>query len=178
MATKFKNKVTVFFDKERTKNLRVFLHTLEQTNVFIMFIRRCTTLTCVSYTQESYKNSSWHLVNDQELSISPEFSQTRAEAAPYRLEVSFKTSNRQETTTFDMYFFSSLDIDYAIQLFLNGTKSSDVSFNAHVRDRDTREWNSYVWNRGIPNDIASAYLSLGSESREYANEYIDKLTHV
>lgn len=178
MTTKYKNKVTVYFDKERTKILRVFLHTLEQTNVFIMFIRRCTTLQYVAYTQESYKNNSWHLVNDQELSISPEFSQNRADAAPFRLVVSAKAGNKHEVTTFDMYFFSSLDIDYAIQLLLNGTKSSDLSFSAYIRDRDTREWNNYIWNKGIPNDVASTYLSLGSESREHANEYINKLTHV
>lgn len=177
MTTKFKNRVTVYFDKERTKNLRVFLHTLEQTNTFILFIRRCTTLGYVSYTQETYKNNGWHLVTDQELSISPEFSQNRAEAAPFHLEISVKTSNKQETT-FDMYFFSSLDIDYAIQLLLNGTKSSDVNFNAYIRDRETHEWNVYIWNKGIPNDIASVYLSLGSESREHINEYINKLTHM
>lgn len=175
---RFKNKITVFFDKERKQNLRVFLHTLEQTNVFIQFIRRCTTLTYIGYTQESYKNGAWKQVNEQEFELADTFAASRAEAAPYKLEISLAATNKCAGFKFVTYYFSSLDIDYFTNLIMDGTNTSDLTINAFVRDRETKDWTPYVWTKGIPHDVAEDYISLSSENRAQADSFIQRLTRV
>lgn len=175
---KFKNKITVFFDKERTQNLRVFLHTLEQTNVFIQFIRRCTTLSYIGYVQESFKNGTWRVVNEQEFTPTDTFAASRAEAAPYKLEISLAATNKSAAFKFVTYYFSLMDIDYFTNLIVDGTHAADIVVNAFVRDRDTKEWTTYVWSKGIPHNVATDYLSLSSENRAQADSYIQRLTRV
>lgn len=175
---RFKNKITVFFDKERKQNLRVFLHTLEQTNVFIQFIRRCTTLQYIGYTQESYKNGAWKQVNEQEFEMADTFAASRADAAPYKLEIALAATNKCAAFKFVTYYFSSLDIDYFTNLIIDGTRTADVSISAFVRNRETKEWQPYKWSKGVPYDIAADYLSLSSENRAQADSFIQRLTHV
>lgn len=177
MAQRFKNKITVYFDKEQTQSMRVFLHTLEQTNVFIQFIRRCTVLPYIAYTQESYKNGVWRQVNTQEFDIAGDYAESRAHAAPYKMDINL-ISNKKAAFTFSTYYFSSLDIDYFTNLINNGTHPADVSFTTYVRNRETDEWMLYAWGKSIPHNIATTYLSLSSESKDQANGFIDRLTRV
>lgn len=175
---RFKNKITLFFDKERKQNLRVFLHTLEQTNVFIQFIRRCTTLSYIGYTQEAYKNNAWKLVNEQEFELTDTFAASRAEVAPYKLEIALAATNKCAAFKFVTYYFSSMDIDYFTNLIIDGTHASDLTISTFVRDRDTKEWKPYKWTKGIPHDVAADYLSLSSENRASADSFIQRLTRV
>lgn len=178
MTNRFKNKVIIYFDKEHTQSLRVFLHTLEQSNVFAMFMKRCTTIPYISYEQFSYKNGNWKLQASQEFEPAEEFTKTRANAAPYYLSVEICGTHKREAFSFDIYFFSSLDIDYYIHLLQDGTKSGDIEFKAYIRDRETHDWNQYTWGESIPHDVASNYLSLSSQNKAKANDVISKLTRV
>lgn len=177
MITKNKNRVTIFFDKEHTQSFRVFLHTLEQANIFIMLIKRCTDLKHIGYTQEVCKDTEWKLINAQDFDTSEDFVKSRNNAAPYCVKVKIHKKNAEDFI-FEAYFFSSLDTDYFVHLLRNGARSNTVEFSTFVRDRKTHEWCDYVWGDSIPHDVAADYLALSPENKVKANDVIVKLTRV
>lgn len=177
MVTKNKNRVTIFFNTEHSQSLRVFLHTLEQANIFIMLIKRCTALQHIGYTQEVFKDDEWKLINSQDFDTSEDFVKSRNNAAPYCAKVKIHRK-ASEDFIFEAYFFSSLDTDYFVHLLKNGTHSSTVEFSTFVRDRKTHEWCDYVWGSSIPHNVAADYLKLSPENKIKANDVILKLTRV
>lgn len=164
--SKYRNRVTFFFDPEHKRAFKISIASLEQVYSIVQYMRRCTVLDYLSYTFEVCHKGVWSVSESKDLNMPVEVSSKRADAAPLKLQLHFLATTKYDEFYVDMFCFSSLDIDFIYQLIDKGTYGFDTliikSFN---RDKETQAWVERDLTRSISRSVADAYLALSPEAQ-------------
>ena len=169
----YKNRITLYFDPEGENTFRLYFATLEQVNTFLMYLRKCVCIDYLSYTFESLKcqesgEDIWSEMDSQQVEYKTESIARRTSSAPYKLSVHFFATRKTQEFDFDLYCFSTLDVDYLAALISQGASTKYRSFKLkhYKRNRETKDWEDRIPMRLVPKNIAEAYYELSPSVRE------------
>lgn len=164
--SEFRNRVTFYFDPEHSRMFRVSIASLEQVFVLIQYMRRCTVLDYLSYTFEVCQDRTWRVSESRDIDMPTGVLTKRADSAPLKLQLNFLATPKYDEFSIELFFFSSLDVDFIYQLISSGTRGfNSLVIKSFNRDRHTQEWVERDLTRSIPRPVADAYLALSTKAQ-------------
>lgn len=171
-----KERVTFYFSPDRRKSLRVYFSSLEITYAFMNYMCRGADLQYLSYEREHHKEQ-WGLVDSKEVDLSKQHQNFRKSAACHKITLTMTQTRIHDSIKFDVYFFSSSDMDYFAQYLHDGCGlSAEVSIEAFSRTKD-EDWTKVELRRFVPEGIATALLKLpdAPETRQTISTFLQTM---
>lgn len=175
MSAVVKNRLLIYFNKEKTLSLKIKFNTLEQAIIFMYYLQKCAAAPYICVSREVLTDDGWSVVDTREYANEGSYAAKRASKSPFKLDAQIMATESHEEFSICFYAFESVDIDHINILLERGVNFREVRIMGYRRDRETKEWLSREFNKFAPAQLAEIFCKLSTKDRADAIEYMQKL---
>lgn len=175
MSAVVKNRLLIYFDREKTLLLKIKFNTLEQAIVFIFYLQKCAAAPYIYVSREVLTDDGWSVADTREYINDGAYAAKRASKSPFKLEAQIMATEAHGEFWVKFYTFEGVDLDHINVLLERGVSAKEVRIAGYRRDRETKEWLSRDFSKFVPANVAELFFRLTTQDRADAIEYMQKL---